>query len=122
MHFCYFLVREQTYADVKQRLVPRWKDVLSQHPDLDPHIPFSQLPAPFTRWKALKQGYKTRTEVTMGKLVRWVVGHERQFAGDRSATNDLLHDLGLDAPGRSTSEQFGDFPEKFSEAGPSENP
>lgn len=233
MYFCYFLVREQTYADVEQRLVPLWKDVLRQHRDLDPHIPYNQLPAsstpddplntyfstlrsqvsnelrcreqgapadwvchavhggvtgapfdagatfqhfhwhgtlhvpigsdgfamvlaevngnplstreeveqstieqkhpgtPFTQWKRLKQlshkeldrlleslrnevegatsdwprmnqqGHETRTQATMEKLVRWVVGRERQYAGDRSATNDLLKELRLDAPGKS---------------------
>jgi len=48
-----------------------------------------------------QQGRATRTEVTMQKLVRWVVGRERQFAGDRSATRALLKDLQLDPPGKS---------------------
>jgi len=232
MYFLYFLVREQAYVDVEQGLIPLWEDVLAQHPDLDPHLPFDQLPAPsapgdsldrylsalrsevsnqlrcreqgapadwvchalhggvtgapfdagaavphfrwrgtleipvgsdgvamvlaktngaplsskeeveeasieqqqpgtpFTQWKKLKQlahqeldhlleslrdhvesataewprlnqqSFKTRTQVTMEKLVHWVVGREEQFAGDRSATNDLLKELRLDPPGK----------------------
>ena len=46
MYFLYFLVREQAYVDVEQGLIPLWEDVLAQHPDLDPHLPFDQLPAP----------------------------------------------------------------------------
>ena len=53
-------------------------------------------------WPRLnQQGRKTRTQQTMPKLVEWVVGRKHHIAGDRSATNDLLKELRLDAPGKS---------------------
>jgi hypothetical protein len=48
-----------------------------------------------------QKGRRTRTTETMRKLVRWVVGREEQWGGDRSATNSLLRELGLDPPGKS---------------------
>ncbi|HEV2123145.1 MAG TPA: hypothetical protein VGW38_10270 [Chloroflexota bacterium] len=47
------------------------------------------------------KGRTTRTQDTMQKLVRWVVGREEQYLGDRSATNALLKELRLDPPGKS---------------------
>ena len=53
-------------------------------------------------WPRLNQrGRTTRTQETMPKLVEWVVGRKEHIAGDRSATNDLLKELRLDAPGKS---------------------
>ena len=60
-----------------------------------------QVDSATAEWPRLnQQGFKTRTQVTMEKLVHWVVGREEQFAGDRSATNDLLKELRLDPPGK----------------------
>jgi hypothetical protein len=249
--FCHFLVKEQAFADARERLVPLWRELLSQYQELAPDTPFNHLPkpaapndaldiylaalsaevsdhlrcrehgeavewvchalhaavndlssidagmapqhyfwhgtlqvpvlsagtamvvgkvndvpvvteaefdrltiqaqhagTPFSQWKALKklahqeldgvlkelrnqiegatadwpsmnqQGRVTRTQVTMEKLVRWVVGREEQYAGDRSATNDLLKDLRLDPPGK--SEKKSQNREISSESGPLE--
>lgn len=48
-----------------------------------------------------ERGYTTRIEVTMPKLVAWLVERTEMFDGDQTATNMLLHEVGLDPPGRS---------------------
>jgi len=52
-------------------------------------------------WPRLyERGINTRIFTTMPKLVDWIVGGEEMFLGDRSATHDLLKELGLDPPVR----------------------
>jgi hypothetical protein len=51
-----------------------------------------------------EKGLKTKTFETMPKLVAWLVEREEMFAGDRSATNTLLHELSFDPP--SISKKF----------------
>lgn len=83
----------------------QWKRLRQKsHDELDRLLDAmqEQIDGATSEWPRLnQQGRKTRTQVTMPKLVRWVVGDEEQFDGDRSATNVLLHDVRLDPPGQS---------------------
>jgi hypothetical protein len=47
-------------------------------------------------WPLIGKGYRTDTTVTMPKLARWLVEGKRMYMGDQTATNKLLHELGLD--------------------------
>lgn len=65
-----------------------------------------QVEAKTADWPNMYQkGRKTRTQETMQKLVRWVVGREEQFDGDRTETYALLKELRLNPPG--ASKKFG---------------
>jgi hypothetical protein len=80
----------------------QWKKLKKQaHQELDKLLNDlrEQLEIETGTWPRMYQkGRATRTQDTMEKLVRWLVGREEMFAGDRSATNDLLHELELDPP------------------------
>jgi hypothetical protein len=100
------LVEEQTIEEPHPGTpFSQWKKLKKQaHQELD--VLLNELRAEVENktgdWPRMYQkGRETRTQVTMKKLVRWLVGREDMFLGDRSATNDLLHELALDPPGPS---------------------
>ena len=82
----------------------QWKKLKKlAHEDLDQLLATlrNQVESETSGWPSMNAGgRKTRQQVTMEKLVRWVIGKEEQFAGERSATFELLKELGLDSPGR----------------------